>query len=517
MAFSVAGTIRDQAAERPDALALTFQDRALTFADLDERSSRVAQALRDAGVGEGDRVAFLDKNCPEYFDTLFGAAKLNAVDVAVNWRLAPPEIKYTVNDAQAKVLFVGEEFVPAIDEIESQLETVQKIVVLGKHPTHENYEDWIARYEPVDPGVESQPDDVAFQLYTSGTTGLPKGAMLMNCNMEILMEKAVPLWGFRPDAVSLVVMPLFHIAGGGWAFAGIYSGCHSVMLREVDPAEILAAIPKYGVTTTIFVPAVLQFLLMVPNVGNVDFSTLEYILYGASPISEEVLRKSMEVFGCKFIQAYGLTETTGGIVSLPPEDHDPDNRAELLRSAGKPWPWVELRIVAPDGTDAAQGDIGEIWTRSDQNMKGYWNMPDATAEVIAPDGWLRTGDAGYVKDGYLYLYDRVKDMVVSGGENVYPAEIENVVMSHPDVADVAVVGVPDDKWGEAVKAIVVMREGSSVSEAALIEFARKNLAGYKCPKSIDFVEGPLPRNPSGKLLKRILREPYWAGHERRIH
>jgi len=331
------------------------------------------------------------------------------------------------------------------------------------------------------------------------------------------MERTVPQWGFRPDAVSLVVMPLFHIAGGGWAFAGIYSGCHSVMLREVDPAEILAVMPKHGVTTTIFVPAVLQFLLQMPNIGDVDFSALESILYGASPISEDVLRRAMSAFGCKFTQAYGLTETTGAIVALPPEDHDPDNRPELLRSAGKPYGWVELRIVDPEGVDAPDGEVGEIWTRSGQNMKGYWNLPEATAEVITQDGWLRTGDAGYLKDGYLYLHDRVKDMIVSGGENVYPAEIENVLMSHPEVADVAVVGVPDEKWGESVKAIVVRAEGSKMSEAGVIEFARASLAGYKCPKSVDFVAGPLPRNPSGKLLKRVLREPYWQGQSRRIH
>jgi long-chain acyl-CoA synthetase len=515
--FSIAGTIRRQAAERGDALALTFQDKAFTYRDLDERSSRVAQGLRDAGVGERDRIAFLDKNCPEYFDTLFGGAKLNAVDVAVNWRLAPPEILYTVNDAQAKVLFVGEEFVPAVDEIASRLRTVTKIVVLGKHPTHDTYDDWMSRYDAVDPGVESAPDDVAFQLYTSGTTGLPKGAQLMNSNMEILMERAVPEWGFRPDAVNLIVMPLFHIAGGGWAFAGIYSGCHSVMLREVDPAEILTVMPRYGVTTTIFVPAVLQFLLQMPGVGDVDFSSLESILYGASPISEDVLRRAIQTFRCKFTQAYGLTETTGAIVTLAPEDHDPDGRPELLRAAGKPYPWVELRIVDPQGNDVGDGEVGEIWTRSAQNMKGYWNMPEATAEVILPDGWLRTGDAGYTKDGYLYLHDRVKDMIVSGGENVYPAEVENVLMSHPDVADAAVVGVPDRTWGEAVKAIVVRAEGSKISEASVIAFARASLAGYKCPKSVDFVAGPLPRNPSGKLLKRVLREPYWAGEERRIH
>jgi long-chain acyl-CoA synthetase len=518
LSFSVAGTIRKQAAERDGATALTFQDRAITFAELDERSSRVAQGLRDAGVGPQDRIAFLDKNCPEYFDTLFGGAKLNAVDVAVNWRLAPPEISYIVNDAQAKVLFIGEEFAAVLDEISGDLQTVEKIVVLGKHPDHESYEDWIGRFAADDPGVPSAPDDVAFQLYTSGTTGLPKGAMLMNSNFATLMDNCLPEWGFRPDGVSLVVMPLFHIAGGGWAFAGIYSGCHSVMLREVDPNEILAAIPRHGVTNTIFVPAILQFLLMMPNVTETDYSTLEYILYGASPISEDVLRRSMEVFGCNFVQAYGLTETTGAITSLAAADHDPDNRPELLRSAGKPYPWIELRIVEPDtGSDAEPGAVGELWTRSAQNMKGYWNLPEATAEVITPDGWLRTGDAGYMKDGYVYLHDRVKDMIVSGGENVYPAEIENVLMSHPGIDDVAVIGIPDERWGETAKAIAVRAEGSDVSQQELIDYARERLAHYKCPTSVDFVDGPLPRNPSGKLLKRVLREPYWEGRERRIH
>lgn len=516
MTFSVAGTIRKQAKERGSSTAITFQDRTITFGEIDERSSRVAQGLREAGVGEQDRIAFLDKNCPEYFETLFGGAKLNAVNVAVNWRLAPPEITYTINDAQAKVLFVGEEFAPAVDQIEAEL-AVSKIIVLGKHPKHESYEDWIARFPATDPGTESAPDEVAFQLYTSGTTGLPKGAMLMNSNMETLMENALPLWGFRSDAVSIVVMPLFHIAGGGWAFAGIYSGCHSVLLREVDPNEILAAIPAYRVTTAIFVPAVLQFLLMMPNVGEIDTSSLDHIIYGASPISQDVLEKSMDVFGCDFVQAYGLTETTGAITILSPEDHDPANRPELLRSAGKPFSWVELRIVDASGSDVAPGEVGELWTRSTQNMKGYWNMPEATAEVITSDGWLRTGDAGYLKDGFVYLFDRVKDMVVSGGENVYPAEIENVLMSHPDIADAAVIGVPDPKWGETVKAIVVKAEGKDVDATEIIAYTRERLAHYKCPTSVDFVDAPLPRNPSGKLLKRVLREPYWEGQERRIH
>jgi long-chain acyl-CoA synthetase len=244
---------------------------------------------------------------------------------------------------------------------------------------------------------------------------------------------------------------------------------------------------------------------------------LRAVVYGASPITDEVLKKSLATFGCHFIQVYGMTETTGAITQLDPSEHDPEGRPDVLRSCGKPYPWVELRIVDADtGQDAATGAVGELWTRSPQNMKGYWNKPDETAATLLPDGWLRTGDAGYFDDeGFVYLYDRVKDMVVSGGEYVYPAEVENVLMSHPGVADVAVIGVPHERWGETVKAIVVPAAGTSPTPEELIGFARERLAHFKCPTSVDFAE-TLPRNPSGKLLMRELREPYWRGHDRRI-
>jgi long-chain acyl-CoA synthetase len=265
------------------------------------------------------------------------------------------------------------------------------------------------------------------------------------------------------------------------------------------------------------VPAVIQFLLMTPGVESTDFSTLRALVYGASPITDKVLLQGMQTLGCEFIQVYGLTETTGAITQLDGVDHDPVGRPQLLRSCGRPYPWVEVRIVGSgSGADAPVGTVGELWTRSHQNMKGYWNNPEATADAVTPDGWFRTGDAGYYDaEGYLYLHDRVKDMIVSGGENVYPAEVENALMKHPAVGDVAVIGVPDERWGEAVKAIVVVAEDAQVSEADLIAFAREELAGYKLPKSVDFALS-LPRNPSGKLLKRELRAPYWEGAERHI-
>jgi long-chain acyl-CoA synthetase len=316
--------------------------------------------------------------------------------------------------------------------------------------------------------------------------------------------------------VSIVVMPLFHIAGSGWSLVGMALGAKTILMPEVIPAAIIKAIGEHGVTHAFFVPAVLQFLLATPELADTDVSTLELVGYGASPITEKVLRSAMAAFGCGFVQMYGLTETTGAVVQLDVADHDPDGRPELLRSCGKPYPWVTLRVVDEHGNDVAEGEVGEIWIKSVQVMKGYWNKPEETAAAMTADGWFKSGDAGYQKDGYLYLHDRVKDMIVSGGENVYPAEVENALMAHPEVADVGVVGVPHERWGEAVHAVIVRAPGSEVTPEDLIAFARERLAGFKCPKSISFTDA-LPRNPSGKILKRELREPYWAGKERRIN
>ena len=512
---TLADLVRTHGAERGDQPMITFEGTTRTFAEVDTRSNRVAQALAAEGVGPGDRIAFLEHNVPEYFEFVFGAAKLGAVTVALNWRLAGREIAEIIDDARAKVLVVGPEFVNLIEKVEDSLATVTRYVVLGEHARWASFEAWIDGQPDRDPGHAASPSEVAFQLYTSGTTGVPKGVMLSHDNLFALLPGASESWGFDGEVVSLGVMPLFHIAGTGWNIAAMFFGAHTVLLRDVDPAAIMRAIPEFGVTHTVFVPAVLQLLLATPGVDEADFSSLRLILYGASPITDVVLTKAMATFGCDFVQAYGLTETTGAVVQLAAADHDPENRPDLLRSCGQPMPGVELRIVDDAGTDAQEGAVGEVWIRSPQNMLGYWGRPEETAAALADDNWLRTGDAGYLLDGYLYLYDRVKDMVVSGGENVYPAEVENVLAAHPDVADIAVIGVPDERWGETVKAVVVARAGDLADPAALISFCREQLAHYKCPTSVDFVEA-LPRNASGKLLKREIREPYWAGHDRRV-
>jgi long-chain acyl-CoA synthetase len=516
---SIADVIRFHGTEHAARAAIIYRGHTLTYGEFHDRSNRVANGLRAEGVEAQDRVAFLDKNTPEYFDVVFGAAKLNAVSVAVNWRLSPTEAAYIVNDAQARVFVVGQELVPLLEKMEDQLRQPIKILVIGGHIRHEAFESWCAGQSSVDPEVISASGDVAFQFYSSGTTGMPKGVMLTNDNCFSFVDTTRELLDFNDRSVSLVCMPIFHVAGGFWGMLSMYFGLTAVLQHEVLPAELVELIERHGVTHAVFAPAIMQLLLALSEAQRADFSSLECIVYGASPISEEVLRASIRMFGCRFVQAYGLTETAGGVVMLGPEDHDPGGPfAHRLRAAGKPTPGTEMRLV--DGEtliDVPLGTVGEVLIRSRQNMKGYWNRPEDTSKTLLPDGWLRTGDAGYLdEDGYLYIHDRINDMIVSGGENIYPAEVENCLMCHPAVADVAVIGVPDDRWGETPKALVVRAPGSLEGDADLLAFARNNLAHYKCPTSVEWVAA-LPRNPSGKLLKSELRAPYWKGKGRMVN
>ena len=514
---TLADVTRENAAKRPDRTALTYVNdgRSWTYAELDAESNRVAQALLAAGVGAGDRIAYLDRNSPEYFLYLFGGAKVNAVSVAVNWRLAVPEMEYILNNSEAAILMVGEEFLDALGQM--ALPAVATVIVLGDpgDSGHQTYDQWLAGHPNIDPKTPVDAEDTCYQLYTSGTTGLPKGVELTHANFLHCLSTSLAALDMDGESVNLVCMPLFHISGSGWGVVGLYHGARSLLLKDVDLPLILRLIGEEQVTHALFVPAVLQFLLAVPGVRDADYASLRSITYGASPITESVLVEAMQTFGCKFYQAYGLTETTGAIALLHDEDHDPGGtRAHLLRSCGKAIANHEIRIVdATTLADQAPGEVGEIWVKGPQNMKGYWMNPDATRDAFEGE-WFRTGDAGYLQDGYLFIHDRVKDMIISGGENIYPAEIENVLMQHEGIADAAVIGVPSERWGEAVKAIVKPAD-PSLTEEDVISFCRQRLAHYKCPSSVDWID-ELPRNPSGKILKVELRKPYWEGRERLV-
>jgi acyl-CoA synthetase (AMP-forming)/AMP-acid ligase II len=359
-----------------------------------------------------------------------------------------------------------------------------------------------------------QADDDVLQLYTSGTTGLPKGVRLSNANYSAFLKLRNEVEGFhyQPDENVLILMPLFHVAGTNISFSGLAAGGRIVLLAEFVPPQVLETIQAEAVNHAFLAPVMINALLQCPSIAATDFSEMKTVSYGASPISEAVLSAATQRFGCGFIQFYGMTETTGAGTTLAPSEH----RGELMRSCGKPWPTLETRIADEAGNELAPGEIGEIEIRGPIVMAGYWNRPEATAETIRPDGWLRTGDAGFMnEDGYFFVHDRVKDMIVSGGENVYPAEVENAILGCPGVADAAVIGVPDEKWGEAVKAIVVCAAGCEPDPAAVIAWARQRIAGYKAPKSVDYIDA-LPRNASGKVLRRELRKPYWEGKGRMV-
>jgi long-chain acyl-CoA synthetase len=500
----VANVVREHASKRGDVVALRCGARALTYAELDDRSNRLAQALLSAGVGSRDRVAYLDRTAPEVVELLFATSKIGAVTVPLNWRLAPTELETIVADAGCRVLIAGPAYRDVAREIAEAVPQTLEVIDTG-----EDYEERLESAAATDPGRSGDACDVAVQMYTSGTTGLPKGVLTTQRNLAAAYLSA-DVWSFDSCSISLTPLPMFHIGGIGWAYLGLVNGATTILVSEFDAAEVVDLLERERVTNAVFVPTIVQMLAAVPGAAERDYSALRSIAYGASPITTPVLRAALRTFRCPLFGVYGLTETTGGVVQLRPEDHDADgSRQHLLRSAGRPLPWVEMRIVDPGGGfECGVGEVGEVWLRAPNVMAGYYNRPAETAAALTPDGWLRTGDGGYRDDdGYLFLTDRIKDMIVSGGENIYPVEVEEVLAQHPGVADVAVIGVPHERWGETVLALVVLAPGASVDASELVGFARSRLAGYKLPRSVEFVAS-LPRSPAGKVLKRELRARY---------
>jgi acyl-CoA synthetase (AMP-forming)/AMP-acid ligase II len=514
------GMARYHARLRPGRPAFIYDDRVTSWAEFDQKTDRVAHALIAAGLGIGDRIGYIGKGNDAYFELLFGASKAGVIMVPVQWRLAPAEMGGIVADAQPALLFVTAEFSSVLPEVAAAGGALPVVAVEGAIAGWPENDAWREAAPPVALPEDVDPGNVILFLYTSGTTGVPKG--VMHSHRSVLdgrrdQYKAAFAWnGWSDEDVNLVAMPVAHIAGTGAAINGSFHGAANLIHAQFEAKAVLEAFQRYNITKLFLVPAAVGQLLREPNVREIDYSKLQTMFYGSSPITLDLLREAVAVFGCGFCQNYGMTETSGTIVLLPPSVHEIGGNRRM-RSAGLPLPGVKVRIVDPDSrAPFAPGQTGEIELMTAQAMVGYWRKPEETARVLPGDGWVRTGDAGYLDDdGYLYVHDRIKDMIVSGGENVYPAEVENAMFGHPAVADVAVIGVPDAKWGEAVKACVVLKPGHSASAEDLIAFARNRIAGFKLPKTVDFIP-ELPRNPAGKILKRVLRAPFWDGQEREV-
>lgn len=493
---TIAELLRWRAQRHPDIDAIWYEGKSQTYRELDCSSSELAGGLvQQLGLQPGDRVAILDKNCPEYLELVFALDKAGVVAAPLNWRLTPHEVKSIIDDIKPALLVAGAEFRDHGLAAGIKTLTFAELPRGGEDP-----------HRDVDGAVSTQ-------FCTSGTTGLPKGAMLTGINMlNTGLCLALEMPEMREGGKSLVCMPLFHTGGTGWAIWSMQEGMTLVLVREIDPPKLLDVIVQQKVEAALLVPAVMLFLTELPQARNADFSALKHITYGTAPIAPDLLKRCIDIFKCKLCQIYGLTETTGPFTCLPFEHH----KGEKLLSCGRPMFGGRARIVGANNEELPAGEIGEICYQGESLMAGYWARPEATAEAMR-GGWFHSGDAGYMdEEGFIFVKDRIKDMIVSGSENVYPAEIEAVLAGHTDIVECAVIGIPDKKWGEAVKAVVVKRANSTLTEAVLIEWMRDKVAGYKRPRSIDFID-KLPRNASGKLLKRTLREPYWQGMERRVN
>jgi acyl-CoA synthetase (AMP-forming)/AMP-acid ligase II len=496
---------------RPETTAITFGDQTFTWAQWRARILRLTGALRAAGVRAGDRLAVLDLNHLATIELTFAASALGAATVPVNFRLSPGQIRYILEDSRPVILFYGAQFADVAAAAGADILVPRRVVI-----SNDEYEPFLAAGQP-DEGDNPGPDDVCLVMYTSGTTGRPKGAQLTHRGVNAHSKANDTAMSLGTDAVILVAMPLFHVGGSSYAQVGIHAGARTILLREPVPAALFGAIAS-GATHTFVVPAVIHGVLAAGEQATAAFGALKSIAYGAAPMPLPMLRKALDAWPrTELVQVYGMTELTGVATLLTNEAHRDDAHPERLASAGLPIPGVAVRIVDPVTLDdVKQGDIGEIWCRSDQAMRGYLNRPEATAEAKTADGWIRSGDMGRMDDaGFTYVMDRLKDMIITGGENVYGPEVESVLNACPGVSEGVIIGIPDERWGESVKAVVVPAPGAQLSADDVIGFCRARMAHYQCPTSVDIV-AELPRSATGKVLKRTLREPYWSGRERAI-
>ena len=497
-------------------------DVELTYGAALDRSLAMAAALVRAGVKGQDRIGLIQRNSIDGLLLMMAASRIGAVIVPVNYRLSPQEWVDLIVDADARIVFADPDFAQQVDEAiadgapQATVRTISMAVTLSGR---EALDDFLGEGRPFAVPATVHREDVVFQMYTSGTTGRAKGALLTHAGMVANIVKfnfAVP-YHLNPGDRTLVVLPLFHIAAIATAMGAIANGASLIMHRDVDPGAIAASLRDDHIVTVGLVPAVIQMLVAVKDIEDMRFPALRCVLYGASPIAAPLLSRAIGVFGCDFVQGYGMTESCGVATLLNEVDHRRavDDDPGLLLSAGRALPGTDLRILSFDGEELAIGEVGEILIRGEDLLAGYWKLSEAT-DAVLKDGWFHTGDAGYLDaDGYLYIRDRVKDMIVTGAENVYPVEVEAWLFEHPAVADVAVIGVPDDRWGETVMAVIVLKDGHLPSVDELDGFCRQRLGGFKIPKRYEF-RPTLPRNAAGKVLKRDLRQEYWKDQTRSV-
>ena len=514
-------SIAHWAVKTPDNIAIDDPEGMVSYAELDRRVTEYARAFTGAGLSKGDRICWLGKNSGLYFTLFAAASRAGMVIAPIGWRLAAPEVAYVLKDTRAPLLICEPEFAETAKKAAEQAPDTKTILCTKSGTDLPTLADFVAD-TPSGDLPETDPAEGVLQLYTSGTTGNPKGAVLTSDNLfklrPLVEDKPEHAWiDLKPGDSTLAVMPCAHIAGSGIGPIAFYNGATMMVIPEFHPDSVLDCIDK-GLNQFFLVPTALQMLVNWPRAKDTAFSSVRSVTYGAAPIPLELLRQCLQTMPkALFCQQYGMTETTGTICILRPEDHDPAGN-ERMRGIGIALPGVELKIVDENRQEVPPGTIGEIATRSGLNMLHYFNNPEKTAETVDADGWLYTGDAAIMdEDGYFYIKDRVKDMIISGGENVYPAEVENAIFGHPQVNEVAVIGIPDAKWGEAVKAVVSPKpDAGEVDTDSIIAWARERIAGFKVPKSVDVIP-ELPRNASGKILRRELRAPYWDGQERGVN